>query len=134
MRAILINVYRKTVTEVELPDDVRGWLDSAYSQLSLDAPPENRCSMVEIGCRIPRKDHKEDTLYVDEEGLLHPSDHFFYYEGAHQPFAGSGLICGSDPRTGHSIPAAVDVPSVLRKVRFMNRFDAALLAQERGRR
>ena len=133
MRGILINAYKKTVTEVELPDATGQWLDKVYELLSQDMPT-GKCDMIEVGWRIPRQDSKskEDTIYVDEEGLLKPSDHFFYFEGAHQPFAGSGLICGSDNRTGKACGAEMDILSVLSKVRFLTRSEAACRAAVGG--
>ena len=35
-----------------------------------------------------------DTLMVDDEGLLKPHDKFVHVVGAHQPFAGNGVIVG----------------------------------------
>ncbi len=38
---------------------------------------------------------EEDTLWVDEEGLLKNPQYFFYIEGLHQPMAGRGLVLGT---------------------------------------
>ena len=60
-----------------------------------------------------------NTIYVDEEGLLTltPNSKFFSYDG-HQPFAGNGLIMGTDGNTGESIDTTISVEEVKSKVRF----------------
>ena len=37
-----------------------------------------------------------DVLFVDDEGLINGTEHFFTITGGHQPFAGSGLIVGAE--------------------------------------
>ena len=37
-----------------------------------------------------------DVLYVDDEGLLKPQDHFFMLPGCQNPLAGDGIIVGPE--------------------------------------
>jgi hypothetical protein len=62
-----------------------------------------------------------NTIYVDEEGLfnLTPNSMFFTFEGAHQPFAGNGLIMGTDEETGESIDSTLTLDEVRAKVNFL---------------
>jgi hypothetical protein len=62
-----------------------------------------------------------NTIYVDEEGLLTltPNKMFFTFEGAHQPFAGNGLILGTDNETGESIDTNLTLDEVRAKVTFL---------------
>ena len=60
-----------------------------------------------------------DVIYVDDEGLLNVNAFtpFFTFEGAHQPFAGNGLICGGDDE-GETRDVKITVEEVKRKVKF----------------
>src|SRR5262245_14166935 len=49
-----------------------------------------------------------DVLYVDDEGLLKPLDWFFAIKGGHQPFAGCGLVLGSNA-DGEAVSARIAV-------------------------
>src|SRR6187399_2253097 len=40
-----------------------------------------------------------DVLYVDDEGLLKPQEHFFMLPGCQNPLAGDGLIVGPEVET-----------------------------------
>lgn len=60
-----------------------------------------------------------DAIYVDDEGLLCNPQHFFEYKGAHQPFAGNGLIVGTDD-DGESVDAKTDIEEVRKNVRFLS--------------
>lgn len=109
MRAILIDPFKKTVLELNL-DASQNMLDQWYKVL--DASP------VEVAHYID--DH--DSILVDEEGLLKPCDHFFTYQGAHQPFAGRGLVVGCD-NDGNTVSCTTPVEDVLDSVRFLSRID-----------
>ena len=104
MKAILINAKTKEVKEVEMGRDYK----EIYEQLD--------CTMFQIGTYLP----KRDAIFVDEEGLLNGTDVFFTYEGAHQPFAGNGLVMGCD-NVGESTDCKIKINEVKRKVKFYNK-------------
>lgn len=113
MRTIIIDSVNRTVRE-DHPEKID--LDYLYKAVG--------CEMVEV----VNIDDKAD-LYVDEEGLLKPQDHFFYYEGAHQPFAGNGAICSYDHEDGAAIGTDLPLTEVLNKVRFMTRLEALVFTK-----
>jgi hypothetical protein len=78
-KAILIDVKNREVKTVEYKD---------YK----DMQKLIGCNCFTTAYTFPN----EDTLFVDDEGLLNGTEHFFYFEGAHQPFAGNGLIVGKE--------------------------------------
>lgn len=107
MKAILIDSYNKTVRELDLDDNIK-MLFQWYEHI--------QCHTVTVGCDL--NDH--DSIIVDDEGLLKPCDHFFYYEGAHQPFAGNGLVVGVDEE-GDTVGCNITLEEVEAKVRFLSR-------------
>jgi hypothetical protein len=56
-----------------------------------------------------------DVIYVDDEGLLKPLDWFFAVKGGHQPFAGCGLVLGSDDE-GETVSARIDLSELKRRI------------------
>lgn len=71
-----------------------------------------------------------DVVYVDEEGMLKPMFMFFTIEGGHQPFAGSGLIVGTD-NMGESVDANTPIEKVKKMVKFLNIYQVkAMIARE----
>jgi hypothetical protein len=56
-----------------------------------------------------------DVIYVDDEGLLKPLDWFFAIKGAHQPFAGCGLVLGSDDE-GETVSASITLQELKRRI------------------
>jgi hypothetical protein len=56
-----------------------------------------------------------DVIYVDDEGLLKPLDWFFAIKGGHQPFAGCGLVLGSNDE-GETVSARIAAPHLKRRV------------------
>lgn len=61
-----------------------------------------------------------DEIYVNEEALLFSPEHFFLVEGAHQPFAGNGLIIGINHKTGESTDATSSLDEIRAKVKFLS--------------
>jgi len=110
MKAILINATNRTVTEVEINDD----LQSIYKVMGVD--------MIQTATYLP----KNDIIYVDEEGMLKPMMNFFIYEGAHQPFAGNGLVVGTS-RGGKTVAPKISVDEVRKNVKFANIFEIKLM-------
>jgi len=80
MKAILIDSINREVKEVEIGKGI----DEMYKFL--------QCECFTIASYLD----KQDAIFVDDEGLMNGTDSFFTYEGAHQPFAGNGLIMGCD--------------------------------------
>jgi hypothetical protein len=56
-----------------------------------------------------------DIIYVDDEGLLKPLDWFFAIKGGHQPFAGCGLVLGTNT-AGEVVSARITVEDLKRRV------------------
>jgi len=56
-----------------------------------------------------------DVIYVDDEGLLKPLDWFFAIKGGHQPFAGCGLVLGSND-DGETVSARIALEELKRRV------------------
>ena len=109
MKAILIDVENRVVKEI----DIDKGIDAMYSAL--------KCDCFTIAHSLP----KRDSIFVDDEGLLKPQDFFFTYEGAHQPFAGNGLIMGCKAN-GDSADCKIDVNEVKSKVTFYDRFELSM--------
>ena len=104
MRAILIDVYNKDVREIDIPEN--NTLDAWYKAIDVE--------IVTVGHYI----NEHDSILVDDEGLLKPCNHFFLYEGSHQPFAGSGLVTGVDEE-GESVSCDISLDEVKNNVTFM---------------
>lgn len=66
------------------------------------------------------KGKSTDTLFVNEEGLLEMPDHFFEFDGAHQPFAGSAVVVGANHKNGDSVDAASTLAEIKSKVKFVS--------------
>ena len=56
-----------------------------------------------------------DTLFVNEDGVNGNSysDKFIVVQGAHQPFAGDGLIVGRADENGDTTPAVSLIPDLI---------------------
>lgn len=59
----------------------------------------------------------ENSILVDEEGLLKPLDKFFVFEGANQSFAGSGVVVATNDE-GDTVSCLLPVESIAEKVTF----------------
>jgi hypothetical protein len=81
-KAYLIDPKERSITIVE-----SNGLQDIYKHLE--------CTMIEVATYI-QDTTGENVIYVDEEGLLKPMDFFFIVRGAHQPFAGRGLLVGCE--------------------------------------
>ena len=109
MKAILIDSINKEVKEVEIGKGIA----EMYKFLN--------CECFTIASYLP----KNDAIFVDDEGLMNGTDVFFTYEGAHQPFAGNGLIMGCDDE-GESVDCKISFTEVKDKVKFYTRYELAL--------
>jgi hypothetical protein len=108
MKCIIINPAARSITEGTYtgPDDLRailgGWFATAYVWESGDA------------------------LYVDDEGLMKPNEHFFRISlrGDDQPLAGVGVIVGAEKpdRSGYiTLPPTITVEALEAAVSWMSR-------------
>jgi len=116
MQAILIDVARRTITEVEYD----GQLETIYKLVG--------CEMVEA----PTVEKNGDSVFVDEEGLFKPQPYWFLYDGYPQPLAGNGLLLGLNRRNGESISPKTPLETVKSKVRFMSYNEVKAYAREHG--
>jgi hypothetical protein len=109
MRAILIDARNKTVTEVQI---AKG-LQPMYDQL--------KCQTFTVPVIL----ENEDTVYVDDEGLINGTFDFFYAPKVYPtPLAGNALIIGSDSE-GESVSAKSNIQD-LGEVHFMSRDEVVL--------
>jgi len=109
MKAILIDSINKEVKEVEIGKGI----DEMYKFL--------QCECFTVASYLD----KQDAIFVDDEGLMKEQDNFFTYEGAHQPFAGNGLIMGCDDE-GESEDCKISFAEVKDKVKFYDRYELAM--------
>ena len=111
MKAILINPKLRTITEV----DYAGTLESIY-QLT-------ECDCVDaVG--LPNG----DSIYVDDEGLLHNPEFFFVLRHSpFQPLAGTGLVVGINDE-GADIACKSTLEQIIKQVTFITLHEAQLLA------
>lgn len=112
MKAILIDPFDETVTEVEHNGDYR----HIYTLLS---HPEHK-----VDCFTIVQITQGDAIFVDDEGLLKDPKHFFVWKGYPQPLAGKGLILGTNDE-GDSVDVVTTVDEVKKRVSF--RHDIRLL-------
>lgn len=110
MNAILIDSKNRIVTKIEITEDIKD------IQQALD------CQIFTTGTYL----ENGDVVFVDDEGLINGTDHFFAYSGAHQPFAGNGLIVGTGPE-GETVDCEVSLLEVASKVKFYDINELALL-------
>jgi hypothetical protein len=114
-KAVLIDAVKREIKEVDVND---------YRDI---CPLLNNCRMFTIGHYLNNGNDKQDTdvIYVDDEGLLTDPKHFFTFEGGHQPYAGNGLVVGSDFK-GESADVLISVEEVKNKVKFLSPSEALL--------
>jgi hypothetical protein len=105
MRGIFIDPFTRTIEEVE----TTGKLPEIYSMLGVEL-----ITIVHVG--------ETDVLFLDDEGLFVPAEEqaYFHWTGSAQPFAGKGLIVGTDEE-GDSTDAEMDIEEVRKKVTWINR-------------
>ena len=109
-KAYLINAEARTITEVTV-----GPYTDIYPLLGCD-------TFTCVGLE------DEDTLYVDDEGLLKPQMHFIMYEGYPEPLAGNGLVMGTDSE-GESIDPKMSLEDLKSRVTFYNVFQIRAMAK-----
>lgn len=112
MRAILIDPFDESVTEVEYDGDYK----NIYKLLS---HPEHH-----VDCFTVVYLENGDGIFVDDEGLFKDPKHFFTYTGYDQPIAGKGLVLGTDEE-GNSVSPKTVLGDLQPKIGF--RHDIRLL-------
>jgi hypothetical protein len=117
MKAILIDAENREVREVE----VSSWKDYA---------PLIKCDCFTVAMYFgdETEERSQNVIYVDDEGLLTDPKHFFVFEGGHQPFAGNGLILGTD-HEGETIEPSIILKEAQDKVRYLNPFEALIVSK-----
>jgi hypothetical protein len=102
-KCILIDVKNETIGEIFIGEGIQPIYET-------------------VGCEMFECVDVDDvnTIYVDEEGLLklNHDTKFFTIEGGHQPFAGNGLVMGTDMETGESIDTTLSVEYLKEKIKF----------------
>jgi len=98
MRAILIDPFTKTITEVEYSGDYK----QIYKLIN--------CDTFTVSCLSDA-----DDLFLDDEGLL-KDNRYFTWNG--HPFAGKGLILAHDDE-GDTISTTYDLHEVLDRVEWL---------------
>ena len=104
MRGILINPFDQTVTEVDYSGDFR----DIYK-------------LIDAQCFDCARISRNDGIFVDDEGLLNGTTHFFEHSEYPNPLAGKGLIVGCDEE-GESQSCKTTIEEVKANVRFLNIF------------
>jgi len=113
MRAILINPFTTSVTEVNVTKNFDSW----YKILSFN---DFRVRIVQ-----PVRYDKNHSLWVDEEGLLKPANLSFELFSIYpDPLFGCGLIVG-ESRDGSSRPCSLLLTEVQALIRFGRYMTAA---------
>ena len=109
MKAILIDATKRQVSEVTISGDY------------MDINKHIGCELFTIGHSLKGR----DAVFVDDEGLFNSENTFFTFEGAHQPFAGNGLIMGCKAN-GDSADCKIDINEVKKRVLFYDKFELAM--------
>jgi hypothetical protein len=68
---------------------------------------------------LPQHELRLPRLRVNEEGLLDHPQHFFMFEGGHQPLAGNGVILSSTD-DGDEAPFTLPLDWARERVTFMD--------------
>jgi muramoyltetrapeptide carboxypeptidase LdcA involved in peptidoglycan recycling len=105
MRGILIDPFKRTVTEV----DTIGNLAAIYELLGVDC-----VTAVSVG--------ENQILFLDDEGLFVPKEEqeYWHLKGSNQPYAGKGLLLGLDEE-GENIDSAMTFWEVNLLVTFLDK-------------
>lgn len=106
-KAIFIDAKKREIREVSLsPDQTLHALQKAVGGF----------------IELVRVDDQND-LYVNEEGLINGTQEFFSFMGAHQPFAGNGVIIGVTVE-GESCDTTLTLDQIKGRVKFLTSEEA----------
>ena len=114
IKAILIDALNREVRAVEFEG---GSLDEMYALLDCEC----------FTLAPLKSEGNDESLFVDDEGLINGTENFFYYKGAYQPLAGNGLFVGCDMNTGESCDTSIKIEDVISNVRFADRLHLAMM-------
>ncbi|CAB4195373.1 hypothetical protein UFOVP1298_15 [uncultured Caudovirales phage] len=101
-KAILINPFDQTVTEVEYNGDFH----HIYELIECDTYD------------VARINENGDGIFVDDDGLFKQDQMFFQHEDYPSPLAGRGLVLGCDEE-GESVVPDTSLSEVIKKVKFV---------------
>ena len=111
MKAFFIDSLNHTITETT----IASWKEIA---------PKIGCKMFTcVGVE------DDDTLYVDDEGLLTQPEAFFLYKGYVQPLAGNAVVLGTDEQ-GLSVDPKMTLDDLKKRVTFLTPMQAYIWAQQ----
>ena len=119
MKAFHINAEARTITEVEVS---KGYTN-IYPFLST--------SLKKVDCFTCVGIEQDDSIYVDDEGLLtiQFDTPFFLYDGYPQPLSGNGLVVGTDEE-GESVDPKNTLEDIKGKVKWMTLLQAQVWAKK----
>lgn len=109
MRIILIDAEKRQLTEATID-----------GEKPLEGLQKAVGGYIEVAVHLD----DNDCIYVNEEGLFHSNDHWFYVEGAHQPFSGNGVVSCID-ESGDTVDARISIDELLPKIKWMTRKEVA---------
>ncbi len=117
MRVLVINPFDETITEKTVTD---------YTDIQklIGAPFDER-QYFEVATDL----YNGDSVYVDEEGMCSPSSEAWFDIGAHQPFAGVGVVVGLNINTGESVDAKSTIDELKAMVEFMSPLQVTLASK-----
>jgi hypothetical protein len=125
LRAILVNAYTRSVTEVM----IEGGIEPIYTELSKDADNPVHCfTCVDIE---EDKDGITQTIFVDDNGLFTQTQ-FIKFKGYPHPLAGNALILGTDMEDGESVSTSLLIDEVHGMVQFMSLLEVRTNCVEQG--
>jgi hypothetical protein len=108
MRAVLIDVVARSLTEIDIPENMPGQLDALHAAVG---------GWIEAAVGF----ENGDLIYVDEEGrLAHkgPIAGWFAVKGSRRgPFAGNGILTGNDT-AGNARPAETPLAELEKLILF----------------
>lgn len=74
-----------------------------------------------LGCQyftVVQLNQERDTIFVDDEGLLHDPKTFFVIKGFEQPLAGNGLVLGCNEDGDSTAPRKIDLAWLNENITF----------------
>lgn len=107
MKALLINPFDQTITEVDYSGDYR----NIYEHIGAGTFDVVRLPGHDLPC-------ESDALFVDDEGLFKEDKRFFRVEGYYQPLCGKALVLGTDDE-GRSVEPCISIEALTKLVTFM---------------
>jgi hypothetical protein len=118
MRGILIDPFAEKVQVVEVSSDFR----DIYRHIQAD------CFTI---VRLTARNEREETLYVDDNGLYVENQRFFIWHEYPQPLAGRGLILGTDME-GETVSSEMKIEEAVRKISWLRDVSFGSIRQTQG--